>query len=187
LGYTGGMDELDRRIEEERARVEAEYRRVLETAVAFEKKIRERWREKCRAQSARIARLEARIVQLEWRLERRNGCGEGAMDRTSRERKLVALMVNDFGVADVEEAEMVRINEEVRSLSDEELDRTLASRLDLPYPVAAEVMERALGRVEEPERLSAEGPGGFTGAPDMSHEGRPGEREGREERSGRSG
>ena len=169
---------MDRRIEKERARVEAEYRRVLKTSVAFEKKIRESWREKCRAQSARIARLEARITELEWRLERRNGCGEGAMDRTSRERKLVALMVNDFGVADIEEAEMVRINDEVRSLSDEELDRTLASRLDLPYPVDGEVMERALSRVEKPERLAAEGPGGFTAAPDMTHEARPEETEG---------
>ena len=96
------------------------------------------------------------------------------MERGIKERKLVALMVNDFGIADVEEPEMARLGEEVRALPDEELDRTLASRLDLPYPVDPEVLERALSRVEEPERLS----GGFTGAPDMSHEGRPEEREG---------
>ncbi len=97
-------------------------------------------------------------------------------DRRTKEKKLVALMVNDFGMADVSEAEMVRMNEEVRSLPDDELDRTLAGRLDLPYPVDAEVLERALALVEEPERLSEGGPGGFTGAPDMSHEPRPGER-----------
>ena len=96
------------------------------------------------------------------------------MDRETKERKLVALMVNDLGVADVEESEMAKMGEEVRGLPDEELDRTLAGRLDLPYPVDEEVLERALGRVEEPERLS----GGFTGAPDMSHDPRPEEREG---------
>ena len=96
------------------------------------------------------------------------------MEREIKERKLVALMVNDLGIADIEEPEMVRLGEEVRALPDEELDRTLASRLDLPSPVDAEVLERAMGRVEEPERLS----GGFTGAPDLSHEGRPEERGG---------
>lgn len=73
---------------------------------------------------------------------------------------------------------MVRTNEEVAALSDEELDRTLASRIGLAYPPDAEEFERALRHVEEPERASSEGPGGFTGAPDMSHEARPEEREG---------
>ena len=158
---------MDRRIEEERARIEAEYRRVLKSSVEFEKRIRDRWRQKCRAKTERIAELEARVADLERLLK-----GE-EMDREAKERKLVALMVNDLGIADVEEPEMARLSDEVRALSDEELDRTLASRLDLPYPVDAEVLERALSRVEEPERLS----GGFTGAPDMSHEGRPEERE----------
>jgi hypothetical protein len=98
------------------------------------------------------------------------------MDRETRERKLVALMVNDLGIADVEESEMARMSGEVRALPDEELDRMLASRLDLPYPVDAAVLDRALRRVEEPAHLS-EG-GGFTGAPDMSHGPRPEEREG---------
>ena len=96
------------------------------------------------------------------------------MERGIKERKLGALMVNDLGIADVEEPEMARLSEEVRALPEEELERTLASRLDLPYPVDAEVLERALSRVEEPRRLSE----GFTGAPDMRHEGRPEEREG---------
>ena len=52
---------MDPRIEEERARIEAEYRRVLESAVDFEKRIRDRWRQKCRAKDARIAELERRV------------------------------------------------------------------------------------------------------------------------------
>jgi hypothetical protein len=42
---------MERRIEEERARVEAEYRRVLRTSVEFERRIRDRWRRKCRAKN----------------------------------------------------------------------------------------------------------------------------------------
>lgn len=99
------------------------------------------------------------------------------IDRETKERKMVALMLNDLGIADLEETEAVKMNEEVRGLSDEELDKTLATRLDLPYPVDEEVLDHALSRVEEPDRLSESGPGGFTGAPDHSHEGRPEERE----------
>jgi hypothetical protein len=95
------------------------------------------------------------------------------MDRSIRERKLLALMVNDLGISDLEESEMVKMDEEVGNLSDEELDRTLASRLEMPYPLEDEALARALEGVEEPERLSE----GFTGAPDMSHEARPEERE----------
>jgi len=79
---------------------------------------------------------------------------------------------------DTEEPEMVKLKEEVRGLSDEELDQTLTSRLDLSYPVDAEALDRSLARVEEPERISQRGPGGFTGAPDMTHEPRPEERRG---------
>jgi hypothetical protein len=96
-------------------------------------------------------------------------------DRGTRERKLVALMVGDLG-ADTE-LEVASMEEEVRALPDEELDKTLAGTLNLSYPVDAEVLDRALSRVEEPERLSERSPGGFTGAPDMSHEPRPDERE----------
>jgi hypothetical protein len=60
---------MERRIEEERARVEAEYRRVLRTSVEFERKIRDRWRRKCRAKNERIAELEARVAELERRLK----------------------------------------------------------------------------------------------------------------------
>ncbi len=97
-------------------------------------------------------------------------------DRRTKERKLVALMVNDLGAEN--EPDMARIEDEAHALSDEELDRTLAGRLGLPYPVEQEVLDRALVRVEEPEELSERGPGGFTGAPDLSHGPRPEEREG---------
>jgi hypothetical protein len=101
---------------------------------------------------------------------------EDMADRRTKEQKLVSLMLNDLGPDT--EAEVVRMEKEVRSLSEEELDETLAARLDLPYPVDEEVLDRALARVEESERLSGKEPGGFTGAPDMSHEPRPEEREG---------
>ena len=98
-------------------------------------------------------------------------------DRKTKERKLVALMVNDLETATLDEPEMVGMKEEVCALSDEEIDKMLASRLDLPHPVEAEVMDRALARVEEPQQLSEKGPDSFTGAPDLSHEPRPEERE----------
>jgi hypothetical protein len=59
---------MERRIEDERTRVEAEYRRVLKSSVEFEKRIRDRWRRKCRAKNERIAELEARVAELESRL-----------------------------------------------------------------------------------------------------------------------
>ena len=95
-------------------------------------------------------------------------------DRTTKERKLVALMVKDLGAES--ESDAATIEDEAHALSDEELDRTLAGGLDLPYPIDEEVLDRALARVEEPEEFSEQG--GFTGAPDMSHDPRPEEREG---------
>ena len=62
----------DRRIREERARIEAEYREVLKNSVEFEKKIRNRWREKNRQKNRRIAELERRVAELEDKL------GEGS-------------------------------------------------------------------------------------------------------------
>ncbi len=98
-------------------------------------------------------------------------------DRATKERKLVALMVNDLGPG-FGEGEMAGLRKEVGALAEEDLDRTLAGRLGLPGPADEEALDRALLHVEEPEILSAEGAGGFTGAPDMSHEPRPEEREG---------
>ncbi len=60
----------DRRIREERAKVEVEYREVLKNSVLFEKKIRNRWREKNRQKNRRIAELEKRVAELERRLEK---------------------------------------------------------------------------------------------------------------------
>jgi hypothetical protein len=63
------MEDAERGIAEERASVEAEYRRVLESSVEFERRIRDRWREKCREKNRRIAELEERVADLERRLE----------------------------------------------------------------------------------------------------------------------
>jgi uncharacterized protein YceH (UPF0502 family) len=65
------MGDVERRIEEQRARVEAEYRQVLKSSVQFEKRIRDRWREKCLAKNRRIAELEKRVADLERRLGER--------------------------------------------------------------------------------------------------------------------
>ena len=62
------MGDVERRVAEERNRVEAEYRKVLKSSVEFERRIRDRWREKCRAKNRRIAELEERVVELERRL-----------------------------------------------------------------------------------------------------------------------
>jgi uncharacterized protein YceH (UPF0502 family) len=63
------MKDAERRVEEERARVEAEYRRVLKSSVEFERRIRDRWREKSREKNRRIEELEERVAELERRLE----------------------------------------------------------------------------------------------------------------------
>ena len=63
------MEDVERRIAQERARLEAEYRRVLKSSVEFERTIRDRWREKCREKNQRIAELEERVADLERRLE----------------------------------------------------------------------------------------------------------------------
>ena len=62
------MEDVDRRVSEERARVEAEYRRVLKSSVDFERGIRDRWRDKARAKNQRIAELEAQVADLKRRL-----------------------------------------------------------------------------------------------------------------------
>jgi hypothetical protein len=95
-------------------------------------------------------------------------------DRQTRERKLIALMVNDLGPG-FSEREMVALEQEVRALPDDELRNTLVGRLDLPRSVDEETLEETLLHVEEPEEISR---GDFTRAPDMSHEPRPEERKG---------
>ena len=164
------MEDADR-CAEERSRIEAEYRRVLKNSVLFEKRIRNRWREKNRQKNRRIAELEARVAELERRLNGETTKREDAVDRNLKERKMVALIVGDLGLANTGEAEIERAREEVRGLPDEELDRTLAERLGLSYPADEGDLELALNGVEEPERLSENA----TGAPDMSHNPGPGE------------
>ena len=63
------MKDTDRRVEEQRTRIKAEYREVLKNSVAFEKRIRNRWREKNRLKNARISELEARVKELERELD----------------------------------------------------------------------------------------------------------------------
>ena len=65
------MGDVKRQIEKERARVEAECRQVLKSSVEIEKRIRDRWREKCLAKNRRIAELEERVADLERRLGKR--------------------------------------------------------------------------------------------------------------------
>ena len=95
-------------------------------------------------------------------------------NRQTRERKLIALMVNDLGPG-FGEREMAVLEQEVRALPDDELRNTLATRLDLPRTVDEETLEETLLHVEEPEEISGND---FTRAPDMSHEPRPEERKG---------
>jgi hypothetical protein len=63
------VKDTDRCVEEQRTRIKAEYREVLKNSVAFEKRIRNRWREKNRLKNARISELEARVKELERELE----------------------------------------------------------------------------------------------------------------------
>ncbi|CAN5872763.1 hypothetical protein BH18ACT11_BH18ACT11_00520 [soil metagenome] len=62
------MKDVDGRLAEERARVEAEYRRVLESSVDFERGIRNRWRDKAKDKNQRIAELETQVADLKRRL-----------------------------------------------------------------------------------------------------------------------
>ena len=94
-------------------------------------------------------------------------------DRSTKERKLIALMLNDLA-SSLDHDDLSQAEEEARALSDDELDRALASRLDLPYPIDEAALDAALLHVEEPETSSGS-PGNLTAAPDMSHEPGPGE------------
>ena len=94
-------------------------------------------------------------------------------DRTTKERKLIALMLNDLA-SSMSGDDLSQAEREVSALPDEELDRTLASRLGLPYPTDDETLDAALLHVEEPEAHSGS-PGNMPPAPDMSHEPGPGE------------
>ena len=94
-------------------------------------------------------------------------------DRSTKERKLVALMVNDME-ASLDREDLSKTAQEVNALPDDELDRLLASRLNLPDPTDQEALDAALLHVEEPE-TDSDSIGEMTGAPDMSHNPGPGE------------
>jgi peptidoglycan hydrolase CwlO-like protein len=63
-----GEDQEQRKVEAEKEQIRAEYQQVLKNSVAFEKRIRDRWREKNRQKNERIAELEAKVEELERRL-----------------------------------------------------------------------------------------------------------------------
>jgi hypothetical protein len=94
-------------------------------------------------------------------------------DRETKQRKLIALMVNDLGPG-LGKKEMADLEGEVRALPDDRLDETLVERLNLHHPVSEEALGQALLHVEEHPGSNTEG---FTDAPDMSHEPRPEERQ----------
>ena len=57
-----------RECEEEKDQIRTESQEVLENSVAFEKRIRNQWREKSKQKDERISELEARVEELEQRL-----------------------------------------------------------------------------------------------------------------------
>ena len=99
------------------------------------------------------------------------------MDRTTKERKLIALMISDLEL-DLTEPEIIEAEQEVHALPDEELDRTLSSRLGLAYPVDEQAIEQALSHIEEPELALGSETGSVSGTTDTGHEPRPEEQEG---------
>ena len=102
------------------------------------------------------------------------------MNRTTKELKLMALMISDLEL-NLKDLEIIQVEKELQALPDEELDKTLASRLTLPYPVNEQAMEQALGRIEEPELLRGEEAGSVSETIDASYELRSGEHEGEHE------
>ena len=98
-------------------------------------------------------------------------------DRSTKERKLMSLMITDLEL-DLGEMEMVEVEEEVRALPDEELDRTLASRLELPYPLDEQALEQASSHIEDPGPSSRGEASSLSGTTDTSPELRPEEDEG---------
>lgn len=76
FGYSGrAMENREeqerRRFEAEKEQIRAEYQQVLKNSVVFEKRIRDRWREKNRQKNERIAELEAKVEELERCLAKR--------------------------------------------------------------------------------------------------------------------
>jgi hypothetical protein len=64
-------EQEQRTCEGEKDRIRSEYQEVLENSVSFEKRIRNRWRDKSKQKDERIAALETRVEELEQRLAER--------------------------------------------------------------------------------------------------------------------
>jgi hypothetical protein len=98
-------------------------------------------------------------------------------DRATKERKLIALMLTDLEL-DLTEPEMLVLQQEVRDLPEEELDKTLVSRLELSYPVDDREMEQVLSGIEDPAMLHGVQMGSVSGTTSTEQESlRPGELE----------
>jgi hypothetical protein len=93
-------------------------------------------------------------------------------DRSTKERKLMALIITDLEL-DLEKMEMVEVEKEVRALSNQELDKALASRLELPNLLDEQAMEEALSHIEEPQPRPRGEARSVSGTTDTSHELRP--------------
>ena len=55
----------------EKDRIRLEYQEALENSVAFEKRIRNKWREKSKQKDERIAELKVKVEELERRYAER--------------------------------------------------------------------------------------------------------------------
>jgi hypothetical protein len=54
--------------EEKKDRIRTEYQEAMENSVNFEKRIRNKWREKSKQKDEKISELEAKVEELEERL-----------------------------------------------------------------------------------------------------------------------
>jgi uncharacterized protein YhaN len=63
-----GEEQERQKLEVEKDQIRAEYQRVLENSVSFERRIRDRWRDKNQRKNEKIAELEAKVEELEQRL-----------------------------------------------------------------------------------------------------------------------
>jgi hypothetical protein len=91
------------------------------------------------------------------------------MDRGTKERKLMFLIINDLEL-NLTEPEMIELQQEVHDLPEEELDRALASRLELPHPLDERAAEQVLSRFEEPDLLHGKQLGSGSSTTDTGHE-----------------
>ena len=97
--------DVERRIESERARIEAEYRQVLESSVLFEKRIRDRWREKCFQRTGESPSWRSASPPWSGASERRTlehgllfgGGDQAGVDSLAFGAEMVAVLVEELG------------------------------------------------------------------------------------------